>query len=184
MTKSGKAIGEAIRQVRGVYEHVALLLTTAESLLAPKEWKVFGGGTATANNSASIHNPRQWIPQDTFRFFSHEKRPHLLAFVSVILDDIDDSERVAEPVVSMGWIDYGAGVKVGSQWEYAYARIFLVAENAQPNGEFHHLEPFRFVAENKAAIKGARVCAVPLVDITSAEELHARIIEPFLKSVG
>lgn len=42
----------------------------------------------------------------------------------------------------------------------------------------------RFDADNRVGIKGAHVSAVPLVDITKAEELDDRIIEPFLKSVG
>ena len=78
-----KDIVKAFDQLRAFCQEASVLLTTADSLMNKHEWQAAASTTVTAEGSASLSHPDRWIPWYFFRFYKHDEKTHILAFISV-----------------------------------------------------------------------------------------------------
>jgi len=179
MSDHGEDLLAAIRQTRKLYNEIALLLATADTLMEEAGWDTYGN-TAVRWGSTRLQASDSWLPQDAFRFYKHSTQTHLLAFVSVILDDIDQLDLVQEPLVCAGWYDCGHGEEIGDQWEYFYCRQHLCVPGRRDDGSLISIDPRQAYPDQKHRAQKVTTFALPLVGIASAEDLHTQIIEPLV----
>ncbi|MBI3300798.1 MAG: hypothetical protein HYZ72_01780, partial [Deltaproteobacteria bacterium] len=99
MNEDGKNIVTMLRQLRRLCEQISLLLITADGLMADEGWKAKETGYMFAGISYTLSRPRFWIPQNFFRFYIKVNLGHILAFVSVVLDDAENEKNLQEPLL-------------------------------------------------------------------------------------
>jgi hypothetical protein len=117
MSEDGKNIIALLQQLRRLCEEIGLLLGTADRLMSDVAWSATDINYVFAGLKYTLANPRLWIPQDFFRFYRNDKFGHVLAFVSVVLDDEKNASTLKEPLLTAGWFDYSSGNQV-SKWDY------------------------------------------------------------------
>src|SRR4051812_34434152 len=117
MSEAGKEMLGAVNQIRGLFEEIARLLSTADSLMAEAGWKYLKGTMVTADLSYALSSPRQWMPMYLCRFYQHPNSPAFLPSIAVLLGDFDEEKTViTEPLVAASIFDFGKGNKVVEGW--------------------------------------------------------------------
>ena len=185
MTLSGIEIHQALLSVRRLHGQVALLLRTTDAqLIGEHDFQSWTNSTCKDYGSALVESPDEWMPSTVFRFYKLPSgTKDIAAFVSVIIcPRYPERHAVAykEPLVSAGWVQLAAPVDTWDASRYFWASMITEADVARDG------RPFRWRQEAPDA-KGAveRLCfAVPLVEITSTEQLIARIVDPLRSSLG
>lgn len=77
--------------------------------------------------SKDLLEPKKWIPNYIFRFYTNNDHKNILAYVSILLDDDiygDYRYKIMEPLITAGFFDYGVGNNVDDDWEYWYAKWY------------------------------------------------------------
>lgn len=181
VTSEGKDIYRAVDQVRTLCKEIGLLLQTAETQLGSHGW-IMANRAAAAGGSTSIDFPAKWVPESVHRFMKHERRERLLSFVSVILENLDQPDRLDEPLVTAGWIDFGQTGE--SLWYPELSRWHLYNPNRSDDGISREFQPGNeFSAKARENVHCACTLAVPLVNIIHADALENLVIHPFLASL-
>ena len=176
MNNSGETILKAVRQMKQLYGDVSSLLQSAGGHMMEAGWKAYGS-TAIAQTSAAIYNPSQWLPSNAFTFFTNKDSEHLLAYVSVILDDMDGAGDLEAPLVTAGYLEYDRPEGVGGDWCWWYARRGEWEKELPVDGEFHVLTPdsdWETECEKKG-IQETGILMLRLVEVTDEEELHTKV---------
>lgn len=181
MNDTGKNVVAAVAQLRKLNREIGRLLEHADEQMAGQGWEA--RGNQCVSGSRSLEAPQEWLPVVIFRLYYVAKQKNLLGFVSVIIDDHDAKGRIVEPLISAGWCDYGTGKEAnpGLLWRWADCHVeqtrrvddgtVLIEEDKK------WLEPERFDVVRYGSL------ALPLVAITTAEELKNRIIKPLLAGI-
>jgi len=145
MSEDGKNILKMVEQIRKLCEQISLLLRTADEQMGKEGWEAYNN-VVLSESSASLLAPEKWFPHELFRFYKNGDYPHLLAYVSVLLDSYSYSgldkyeEELTEPLVTAGFFDYGQGKQVGDNWEYWYSRWYGYMEKRKDDGTIHASE--------------------------------------------
>lgn len=181
MTASGVSTMEALGQVRVLFEEVAKLLGTADSMMELRGWKRKAANTVTAGTSAALYVPRRWMPHTLFRFYGHPGRPNLLAAVVVLLgvdQDTTAGPNLPEPMVCALVFDYGAGNAVGGDWKYDFAAWHVCSPDAAYDGRPAVVDPRLLPFGKDCKVQRMWSLAVPLMSITDSRELERLIVAP------
>lgn len=181
MSAPGDGITTALRSTADFFESLANLLQSAAAQMAPAGWKPLNN-TALYGGSASILNPRQWLPQDAFRLMALAGNTDLLAFISVLLDDYNDPAAVPQPLLSAGWLDFSPGA-FDTRYVNTFSRIFLALDDQRADGVLRPAAPERIDRGQRHGMSQAWVLALPLVEISSAEVLEQRVVSPLLEGL-
>ncbi|HOD83603.1 MAG TPA: hypothetical protein PKG77_19470 [Phycisphaerae bacterium] len=180
MSDKGPNILKAIRQVRTLHGQVALLLQTAESMIKKSGWTPAWGNNAVSGSN-SILAPDWWAPIAASRFFHVAEYPNLLAFISVLLDDVEEQNRLQEPLVTCGWIDYGKGTTAGGNFFWWYCRAHLFQADHVEDGSIFSGARQQLYPKSNYPIKRISTFALPLASINSSDDLQAKVIDVLLK---
>lgn len=187
MNEDGKNILRMIKENKKIFEEIALLLKTSDELMQKRGWDNVGSG-ATNNMSKSLNEPHKWLPHYLFRIYFKEEHEHILAYVSILLDDdIHKSydDIITEPLITAGYFDYGEGNKVKeyeswyTKW-YGYCMkkgredgiIYEAKNNWKKEWEENFSEKFHF--------EYYKCFGIPLISITNASELESKIVNQLL----
>ena len=188
MSDEGKQILSLTRAVRKYLEDIGQLLSTAEGMLGKRGYIKIGDVAFPYQNS--IKNPERWLPQDASRFFKNEENSHILAVISVIIDNLGKPDSFEQPIVSAAWFNCGEGNEVGGSWDYILSRIILSVQNFSLKGEMIDISPELFEEYKRShnsqmslKILSSQVLAVPLVDIQRERDIEERIIKPLDESL-
>ena len=176
MNENGINIVNGFRTLRKFCGQVSLLLTTADGLMQELDWRQAAGSTAIADLSKSVHSPDGWLPCYFCRFYEHSEYKHLLVFISVLVEEIEQPELIDQAIVTAGWIDYGVGNKRGD-WQYWFSQWHLWMSEPTHDGRLR--EDDTRVEWKTNAPKGvlkAATFAHPLDEITSGDVLKERIV--------
>lgn len=180
MSDEGCDIYRAVDQVRALFTELALLLSTAESLLTTSGWHSTGTAPA-AGGSISLDYPRRWVPEYVHRFVTHPRHSGLLGFVAVIVENLEKPDLLTEPLVSAGWVDFGD--KVGDWWVET-ARWHLYHPARVDDGVTRTFRPpASWSAKVRDNVHGICTLGLPLVSITNVRAVEERIVRPFLASI-
>lgn len=183
MSEDGKNIIAMLRQLRRLCEQISLLLKTADGLMTEEGWKATPEiNYIFAGLSYTLSRPRFWIPQDFFRFYKNDDLRHILAFVSVVLDDAENEKNLQEPLLTVGWFDYGSGNEVGNRWQYSYARWHLKMPERNNDGRLLSADSKAWPKESLPFTRVSTL-GVPLTSIADAEGLKSRIIDPLIRGI-
>lgn len=182
MSDDGKNIIAMLQQLRSLCEQISLLLITAEGLMADESWKAKETGYMFAGISYTLSRPRFWIPQYFFRFYIKADLGHVLAFVSVVLDDVENEKNLKEPLLTAGCFDYGPGNEVGRKWAYSYARWHLKMQGRSDDGRLLSADSKAWPKESLPFTRVSTL-GVPLTSIADAEGLKSRIIDPLIRGI-
>lgn len=182
MSEDGKNIIGMLQQLSKLYEQIALLLKTSDSLMKVKGWtlagtNVFGGLSYTAAN------PQGWIPRSFFSLYENEKSPHVSAFISVVLGKREKNLNDQEPLLTAGWFDYGLGKQMGNRFNYDWPHWHLNMPQRNDEGRLTSADARTFWPKDKAPFSRVSTLGVPLTSISSSEELKNKLIEPLLREL-
>lgn len=177
MNDPGKNIANLIAAFRSLCGDIALLIRTADALMEERGWE------SAANQCTSLGTTPEradaWFPDDVFHFY---KRPepqyaHLLAFVSTIIASRDPKLRLEEPLVSAGLLEYERGAEALKSWQWWYAHAHCLSPNRMDDGTIVVNREKHLLVRWNSKVEAVRTLAVPLVRITSADELRTRVID-------
>jgi len=181
---NGPDIHEAMLSVRRFHQQVALLLRTADGhMLGERGFKPLCGASALAYGSASIHHPDQWMPNLAFRFYTRERSPEIVTFVSAILCPRGaDSHvrRYTEPLVSAGWVRFAAAP---ASWNGYWWAGMITWTDVPRDGTLSHWRAEEGSPDKNGSLE-QRCLGVPLVEITTTEGLVSRVLEPVVESLA
>jgi hypothetical protein len=175
----GQAITEMLDAMKRFLIELAVLLQTADRLMAMGGWKPYSNKARAG--SESIQMVSEWIPKCVFRYYTSDKRPETLAFVSVLLAPDQDSHKPSfEPVLSAGVYKCDKGQTVG--WNYDMARWHICVPAWKGDGSVSRINPQKQWPDDLNGCTAMEMAsfAVPLVDIKNDELLEARIVKPLL----
>ncbi|MCH7535860.1 MAG: hypothetical protein IH948_09005 [Bacteroidetes bacterium] len=185
MSEEGKNIFNAVKQVREFFEKISLLLTTTDALMKEYRWLPAQGTTARSYGSATLHTPKQWLPYEIFRFYKNDEYKNLLICISVILDDLEGKYSIKEPLICGSIFDYLSGNDVGDSWETWYARWHLSSPTRKDDGTFTEFDPNKNLHDEKShKVMHISTMALPLVNISDANKLEERIINPLIGRIS
>ena len=192
MSEEGKKILESTKNFRKYLEDIGQLLSTAEARLIKLRYEAVPDSTVFAGGTTSIEKPKQWLLQDAFRFFKHKNNSHILAAVSVIIDDLNELDSFSQPMVSALWFNYGKGNEVKKKpvqkpakygWMYKFSRTILDLKNPDLEGKMIDIYPELGKHFEKFGILSSQALAVPLVDIRSERDIEEKVISPLVESL-
>jgi hypothetical protein len=187
---TGRDLVAFVRDIRTFAVQLADLLGTADKIMGDGGWEL-----ATAQNVAhgaattSLNRPREWFPYEVFRFYRHEEKRHVIAFVSALLDDDREGYyRLTEPLLSAGWFDFPGGAPhVVSGSDSWWSRFHGYMDNRRDDGTMHSVRPKEDWAEDHRdhwyPFDQAHTFAVPLVQIDGAALLQKQITVPLLARI-
>jgi hypothetical protein len=178
----------AIQQARRLLHDIGKLLQEADGLMGEAEWKprTGVGSTALAEWSASVHNPRQWVPYCAFRFYEHTSMPRFIPCISVILDsDSPKVRRISEPLINGILYEYEPGEPLPTSSSlYSSASWHLDLPNRADDGTVCSIEPRRVWAKwSWITAKRMQSFALPLVSIKDGQTLSSTIVEPLIRLI-
>lgn len=184
---SGKDVLQLAQDMRLLHTQIADLLGTADDLVSREGWKWAQSGVPVhAFLSGSIDVPKQWMPSEFFRFYKHDAKSSMLAFVAVVLlPHANEEFTLEEPVVTAGWFSFvGKSVPTLSVQNLWYCRWHLYSKERKLDGLIKEARvadyPRAEVEKYGYSFDRARTLAVPLAGITAAAELESRVIKPLL----
>ena len=183
MTASGVSTMAALGQVRVLFEEVAKLLGTADSMIESRGWKRKAANTVTAGTSAALYAPRRWMPHTVFRFYGRPDKPNLLAAVAVLLgvdQDTTTGPDLPEPMVCALLFDYGIGNAVGNDWKYDFAAWHVCSPDATFDGRPTAVDPRSLPFGKDCKVQRMWSLAVPLMSITDSAELERLVVAPLV----
>ena len=188
MRSDGKNITDLMFEIRKLCEQVAMLLGSADQIVKKEKWISANGSTVTGGNSASINRPRAWFPEYFCRFYENENLPSFLYFISVILDNRENSGHYAaknvgqfsEPIITSGYYDYGEN-KVG-KWDHWRCRWHVYSDDPDYKGEIFTTIPKEpLFSGNEKNFKQLNSLAIPLMYINNSNDLQSKLIDPLFK---
>ena len=191
-TETGPKVLDAIRYNRSLMEQISLLLQTADKMLGEESWICLHSNTCLIESSASLLNPKSWIPKDAFRFYMRDwELSRTLAFVSVLLDDAGQAyEHFDEPLITAGCFVYSEEIfnEVMSErgYEYAWCRSFGQASEYHDGSiAIKDNEEHSASGDDKIALWLRRATfGRPLVEISNADDLKSMIITPLMNLIA
>lgn len=175
---------EAMRKVRGLMIDVAMLLKEADARMLNAGWGLRNNdGLALLGAGYSINTARNWIPYRAFQFYGRDDRETLVPCIAVLLDEEKVGDRLTQPVVSGLVLRFdGANEPPRGPALYAAADWHLYVPNRKDDGTAVRYTP-EVIGKTSAAI-AVQSFAVPLIEITSREEVRQRIVDPLLQIIG
>ncbi|MFA5771963.1 MAG: hypothetical protein WC974_04450 [Thermoplasmata archaeon] len=184
MTDDGKNILEMMRQLRKLDQQLSLLLKSADEQMNRAGWEAFNN-TVMSDSSGSLENPLKWSPDCLFRFYLNGEYPHVLFFVSVILDDdVQKEYKITEPLITAGCFDAGRGKNVKIlDWRWRYAKCYARLENSVHDGEVYASKSNWQKDWDDSKYKLYKCFGYPLVSISTAEDIETKIVQPLLTLV-
>jgi hypothetical protein len=170
----------AIRDMKRLFADLSLLLRSADEPFKKYGWLPVqkNANVATTDNSAAVYAPERWMPYYAFRYFESKDRPHAFAYVSVLLDDLDNPDRLSEPLGSAGIVQHGEG---GHGWSYWYARAALFVPGVPQDGRRVEVDVKPF---DREFVAKAEVLALPLVEVPDAQAVATKLLAPLFGSEG
>ena len=191
MSGAGKQILESTRKFRKYLLDIGKLLSTTEAMLQDS-YENISGNTACWGGSNSIEWPDYWFPHQAFRFFKHRNYNHILAVISVIIEDLGEPDSFTQPILSAIWFDYGQGNEVQARpvqtpaintWMYKFSRLILDLKTPDLGGNMIDVFPELKEKFEEFGILSSQALALPLVDIQSERDIDEKIIRPLINSV-
>lgn len=183
MTPSGSTLRASIDGMRAFHRQCKLLLEAAESHLTgpPTGWRPAAGGEACMETSYSWADTDKWMPDTLFRWYTLPQQPLTFAWVSIVLYDRRQHLSLEEPLLSAGFVRYGAP-KTGLPHKWR-ARSILWA-TVPRDGTWHRSTwPTDDAAHGKDGAIEVQVMGRPLVEITDNTALATRLLEPLVAAV-
>ena len=111
---------DSMQSTRDFHARLGKLLQAATSAVAQNGSAVPGRAAACGSSGPkSLYSPRYWIPEDAFQFYRKNVDASVLAFVSVVFDDVQKPARIVQPFVSAGWFQFAPG-RPGAAGEHQY----------------------------------------------------------------
>jgi hypothetical protein len=180
MTVNGPELLKAIRRIRAFFSDVSQLLLTTQTLMAQHGWKTVEGANCVYKLSGSVYLGRQWLPRVAARKMTNTTAfPGVVAMVSVLLDEVNESVKFTEPVVAGGYFLMSSEQEALGSWNASW---FLWRGQAADG------RPYT-VADSDPDWKSSwgwgwhEGFARPLVAVTDQAKLEELVVNPLLAMI-
>ncbi len=106
-----------------------------------------------------------------------------MAYVAVILDEVEYVDRLSEPLVAGAWWKYGPAGHQDKDWMWDYSQFHLWYKDNAADGSWGEVKVEDIGGREKFDIVAARSFAVPLVDVQNEADIREKVIGPLLSAV-
>ena len=190
MSDDGQNIMRMVTQMRELCQQIGLVLGTADGLVAEEGWtqpEEKKEKSVTSGNSASLDWPRFWFPEHFYRFYTNAKRPNVLLYLAVVLDNREGKPEYApeggefsEPVVTSGYYVF-EGDSIG-QWDYHWCLGHFWSSDPDYKGGVYERVPS---GQNpkEGVFQVLRSLALPLTVISNSEALKEKVTQPIAEDM-
>ena len=178
---TGEQILKGLSETRRFFEQVSLLVRTGEEYLREQGWEAVVNSNQSSDVTSHLSKPRQWMPKWVSRVLTNEEHKDLLVYLGVLLDEAGTWAGFREPWVTCGLVQYVPGRSPSEYWALAWVTSHLDCER-DPDGEvcWDEYEPGEPDSER---LLREMSMALPLVQVTGAEDLRNLIVAPLLAAV-
>jgi len=181
MTDNGAELLRAIRRIRDFYNDVGQLLVTAQTLMAEHGWETARDSTCLFGLSYSASQGKQWLPRFAIRKMTNpEAYPRVIATVSVLLDDVDASSKLDEPVVTAGFFLMSSDQGELENWNACGFGWRGWAADGKP----HTVTDTDPNWKSNWGWRWHEGFAQPLVSVTDQASLEALVVKPLLAMIS
>lgn len=184
----GKNILQGLRQTREFLKQVSLLMQSAEEIVSNKGWREIAGSRQSSNITSDLYDPDRWMPRDVYRLYvsaeADAPERDIIIYLAVHLDQNGAWGGFKEPWVTCGLCQFLPGKRPDKVRPIEYVKAHL--ENKQePNGEFRLYDHQETKSDWYTSIGLCREksMALPLVEVRSAADLSAKVVNPLLQKV-
>ena len=175
-------IRSAIVYVREIFEQVALLIQTADSILAPHGFTKTGTRNVV-DTSSTVAEAKRLVPGDVFRFYVASNTPRVLLFVCVLLDDRSGEYLpMPECLVTAGAFIHRQD-KWSNDWEYWWARWHGFHDPRHDDGRVQRVRPSEWNDGKEYPFEELLTVGRPLPEITDAQKLEA-LLAPLVQGLA
>jgi hypothetical protein len=180
LTNPGSDLLKVFDEIRDLFEQIGSLLSTADALMEKSKWKPFKGNLVTSDNSTALPYPRQWMPHYFCRPYANDQRGKVIGSVGVLIgmyeQDLPSRQLLSEPLICGSAFQ---GV-TKEQWEYEFSMWHVYMPKRKDDGTVSTVDPrIIWKGESNNASKMSSF-AFPLLEITDANDLKRRIVDPLL----
>jgi len=183
MSEEGKNILNLFKQVRAFCVQVSNLLLTVDEQMGAEGLESYNN-TAIAYSSASIMNPKQWVPDSFFRFYNLKEHKNVLVFVSILADDDVSQQyklKLNEPLITAGFFDYGKGKEVGDNFDYWYSSWLGYIANYIEDGKIYESKSsWKEDEKEDYPFESWKCFGLPLISINKAQDVSSKITKPLV----
>ena len=124
MDATAKNVVDGFRELRRFCGDVALMLKTANEMMKEAGWTWISKHTSAIEVRTKLDESESWLPDAFFCFYQHAQHRQLIPFIAVHVDDLFGSTPIEVPLLSAGWIDYGAGKDGFAEWDKYYSSCY------------------------------------------------------------
>lgn len=175
MSEQGDLIIRTVKQAKDIYEQIGLLLQEADSMMANRGWEIYG--STARYGSASVHNPREWVPSRPVRYYSRADKPDQHKILSAVVFDDDEPEALSQSllIATTLYASNPEGPKPIS-YESDSSSWYLRFTPRDVDGKISEIKPR---GNEKRDMRSVKCFAIPLLDVTDSTVLETRVIGPF-----
>lgn len=178
---TGRNVVATVDQLSKLYREVGRLLEHADEQMAAQGWEV--RGNQCVSGSRSLDAPQQWLPVVIFRLYYTEQQKSLMGFISVIIGDREAKKRITEPLISAGWCDYGKGKEADPGLVWGWSDCHIDQTHRIDDGTVIVREDKDWLEPERWGVVRYGSLGLPLVSITTAEDLRSRIVTPLIAGI-
>ncbi len=170
---------EAFQGIRKFLVNVGKLLQSSNTQMGKHGWIVPPRSSAVGSETShAVDCPQLWLPTDAFQFYRSEKHFNVLAFVSVLFDDIRQPEKLEEPLVRAGYFVFkNSENRDVPNYDYGWCRVSLYELGVAP---WNDIAPKILDPREYYNVAAGRIFSKPLLEITSDDQLLNDVVTPLL----
>lgn len=186
--EDGQQILKGLAETREFFKQISLMLRTAEELFSERGWEDATGGKKCSNITSHLYHPESWMPQDICRLYlstaENEENKDLILCVGVLLDREKAWGGFKEPWITCGLYQFAPGRKPERpQGGEAWWVTTHLDDKHDPDGTFYRCT-YSSEEQEQWGIVYQATMALPLVQITSADDLRQKVVDPLLEEIS
>lgn len=178
MTEKGKNIMKVIEYMQTFFEEIAQVIEKMDDYMEKDGWNPFHGNTITSGMSKSLEYASNWLPYMNFRVYQKKVYPNLIKGITIVYD----SDRIEEPIIIGGFIDYKDEFKSKRHHAIDYWilwHLWLDDKNESKSLDGKVYTDFNHEDMNK--IKRIKLFANRLMDIKNEADIKNKIFNKLSK---
>jgi len=178
-TNKGKNISLAIEYVQRIFRESNQVIRHLDNLMEKESYSHLYGNTVTRDLSHDLEKPEQWLPDSIFRYYRQTDDNKTIRGITITY--WNDEEPIEEPIL-IGAVFTCSKFDVQERKYWDIWRLWFKDDEEKLksiDGNFHdcNLED----EEVKDRIIKAKVFAIPLVSISSNEDIYNKVYKRLIE---
>lgn len=179
MNVQGQLLLQAVRQVRGYFGEVSVLLRTVDAAMNAEGWTTEGNG-CLYDMSYTIQQPDRWMPAFICRHYTNKQHANVWATACVVVEYLEAIPKpVVEPLLIGQVFTFPAGLN-RDKWltKAQYANWHVWLPDRQDDGSVSTIDPRKQWPEEKTLAEEMKSFARPLVEFADEQAVKTLFVSP------